>query len=104
MVRHISENEFESEVLNEEGIVVVDFFAQWCGPCRMLAPVLDEVQIEMQDVKIVKVDVDQNPITARQYGVQSIPTIKVFKNGEEVKTEVGYLPKALLIHTIKTYM
>lgn len=100
MVKHINENEFELEVLNEEGIVVVDFFAQWCGPCKMLAPVLDEVQNEMQHIKIVKVDVDQNPGAARQYGVLSIPTIKVFKNGEEVTTKVGFLPKKSLIATI----
>ena len=76
MVKHINQDEFEKEVLNEEGVVVVDFFATWCGPCKMLAPVLDEVQDEMKNVKIVKIDIDENSDKASEYGVKNIPTIK----------------------------
>ena len=93
MVKHINQDEFEKEVLNEEGVVVVDFFATWCGPCKMLAPVLDELEAEMGDVKFVKVDVDESPEVATRYGIQSIPTLKVFKDGENVDTVVGFLPK-----------
>ncbi|MDZ4992553.1 thioredoxin [Clostridium perfringens] len=101
VVKHINENQFENEVLKEEGIVVVDFFATWCGPCKMLAPVLDEVQDEMKNVKIVKIDIDKNSDKAAEYGVKNIPTIKIFKNGEEVTTNVGFLPKELLKEMIE---
>lgn len=101
MVKHINEKEFNTEVLKEEGVVVVDFFATWCGPCKMLAPVLEEVQDEMNNVKVVKVDIDENPNVATEYAVKNIPTIKIFKNGEEVTTNVGFLPKASLIDMIK---
>ena len=100
MIKHINEKEFNMEVLKEEGIVVVDFFATWCGPCKMLAPVLEDVQEEMKNVKIVKVDIDENPNVASDYKVKKIPTIKVFKNGEEITTNVGFLPKGALVEMI----
>lgn len=100
MIKHINEKEFNMEVLKEEGIVVVDFFATWCGPCKMLAPVLEDVQEEMKNVKIVKVDIDENPNVASDYKVKNIPTIKVFKNGEEITTNVGFLPKGALVEMI----
>ena len=101
MVKHINAREFEKEGLKEEGVVVVDFFATWCGPCKMLAPVLEEVQSEVENVKIVKIDVDQNPNISTEYRVTNIPTIKVFKDGQEVITKVGFLPKAQLINIIE---
>ena len=88
MVKHINQDEFEKEVLNEEGVVVVDFFATWCGPCKMLAPVLDEVQDEMNNVKIVKIDIDENSDKAYEYGV-------------EITTNVGFVPKNLLKEMIE---
>ena len=100
MIKHINEKEFNMEVLKEEGIVVVDFFATWCAPCKMLAPVLEDVQEEMKNVKIVKVDIDENPNVASEYKVKNIPTIKVFKNGEEITTNVGVLPKGALLEMI----
>lgn len=100
MLKHINKNEFELEVLREEKVVVVDFFAQWCGPCKMLSPILEEVQGEMQNVKIVKLDIDENPETAAKYGVTNIPTIKIFKSGKEVTTKVGFLPKQQLMDMI----
>ncbi|WP_278286112.1 MULTISPECIES: thioredoxin [Clostridium] len=101
MVKHINENEFENEVLKGNGVVVVDFFATWCGPCKMLAPVLEEVQDEMKSVKIVKIDIDQNPDAAAEYGVKNIPTIKIFKDGKELTTNVGFMPKESLKDMIK---
>lgn len=101
MVRHIDEKDFDMEVIKEDGVVVVDFFATWCGPCKMLAPVLDEVQDEVKNVKIVKVDIDENKNLADEYGVKNIPTIKVFKYGKEVITKIGFLPKEVLISLIK---
>ena len=94
----IKESEFINEV--QEGLVLVDFYADWCGPCKMLAPVLEDVQEEMKNVKIVKVDIDENPNVASEYKVKNIPTIKVFKNGEEITTNVGFLPKGALVEMI----
>ncbi|MBS6005819.1 MAG: thioredoxin [Clostridium baratii] len=93
MPRHIGDNNFNTEVLENKGVVLVDFFATWCGPCKMIAPIIDELEAEVGDVKFVKVDVDESPEVATRYGIQSIPTLKVFKDGENVDTVVGFLPK-----------
>lgn len=101
MVNHINDKNFNEEVLNAQGVVVVDFFATWCAPCKMLAPILEEVASEMGEVKVLKIDVDESPETATKYGVQSIPTIKIFKNGAEVETKVGFMPKEVLKEAIE---
>lgn len=101
MVNHINDSNFNEEVLNAKGVVVVDFFATWCAPCKMLAPVLEEVASEMGEVKVLKSDVDESPETATKYGVQSIPTIKIFKDGAEVETKVGFMPKDILKEAIE---
>ena len=101
MVEHISQDNFQEEVLNNKGVVVVDFFATWCGPCKMIAPILEELDSEINDVKIVKIDVDENGDIANKYGVQSIPTIKIFKDGAEMDTKVGFLPKDVLKDSIE---
>ena len=101
MVKHIGQDTFNEEVLNSKGVVVVDFFATWCAPCKMLAPVLEEVQSEMDNVSIFKIDVDESPEIANKYGVQSIPTIKIFKDGAEVDTKVGFMPKDSLKEAIE---
>lgn len=101
MVNHINDSNFNEEVLNAQGVVVVDFFATWCAPCKMLAPVLEEVSSEMSEVKVLKIDVDESPETATKYGVQSIPTIKIFKDGAEVETKVGFMPKEVLKEAIE---
>ena len=93
MPRHIGDNNFNAEVLENKEVVLVDFFATWCGPCKMIAPILEELETEMGDVKFVKVDVDESPEVATTYGIQSIPTLKVFKGGKVVDTVVGFLPK-----------
>ena len=92
MLKHInSVEEFDNEV--KEGTVLVDFFATWCGPCRMLSPVLEEVSEENQDLKVLKIDVDEVSALAARYGIQSIPTLMLFKNGQRVETRTGYQNK-----------
>ncbi len=93
MPRHIGDNDFNKEVIDEKGVVLVDFFATWCGPCKMIAPILEELETEMEDIKFIKIDVDESPNVANKYEIQSIPTLKLFKDGKEVDTVVGFLPK-----------
>ena len=98
----ISDASFESDVLKSSGPVVVDFWAEWCGPCRALGPVLDEVADELKgDVTIAKINVDENPTTPSKYGVRGIPTLMMFKDGELKETRVGALPKNDLIKWIQ---
>ena len=95
-VEHINENQFKSVVLESEKPVLVDFFATWCGPCRQMSPILEQVSEERSDVKIVKVDVDENQNLASEYGVMSIPTLIYFKGGKAVSQAVGARSKASL--------
>ena len=93
MIYGTSEN-FNSLITDE--LVLVDFYADWCGPCKMLSPVLEELINDRAELKIVKVDVDQNEDLAKQYGILTIPTLLLFKNGSLVSTKKGYMPKELL--------
>ncbi len=96
-VAKVSDAEFDAEVLKSDKPVVVDFWAEWCGPCRMIAPALEEISGSLADkVKIVKLNVDENPATAAKYGVMSIPTLMLFKNGELASRQVGAAPKQKL--------
>ena len=96
-VGKVSDTDFDSEVLKATGPVVVDFWAEWCGPCRMIAPALEEIAGSLNGkVKIVKLNVDENPQTASKYGVMSIPTLMIFKNGEMASRQVGAAPKQKL--------
>lgn len=98
---HINDAQFEAEVLQSSIPVLVDFYAEWCGPCKMAAPVLDELSVEFKDkVKIVKVDVDANQI-AGQYGVMSIPTVIMFNQGKEVDRKIGFGGKDGYLEMIK---
>jgi thioredoxin 1 len=93
-IEHVTKENFESVVTNSDKPVLVDFWAEWCGPCKMLSPILDELATEFDGkVTIAKVNIDQQPELAQEYNVMSIPTVKIFKNGEELKTEVGVKPK-----------
>ena len=94
-INQITPENFDS-IVNDSLPVLVDFWAPWCGPCRMLSPIVDEVAEERSDVKVGKVNVDEQPDLAAQFGVMSIPTLVVFKNGEEIDRSVGALPKARL--------
>jgi thioredoxin 1 len=96
-VGKVSDATFEAEVLKSNEPVVVDFWAEWCGPCRMIAPALEEISGSLGDkVKIVKLNVDENPKTAEKYGIMSIPTLMLFKKGELASRQVGAAPKAKL--------
>ncbi|MCX7738752.1 MAG: thioredoxin [Hydrogenothermaceae bacterium] len=93
----VSESNWEQEVLNSDLPVLVDFWAPWCGPCRLIAPVVEEIAVEMEGkAKVVKVNTDENPNLAMKYGIRAIPTIMVFKNGRVVDTKVGVQPKEVL--------
>lgn len=100
MVKHVTTADFEEVVIKAEGKVLVDFFATWCGPCTMLAPVLEQVADSKPEVKIVKVDVDEEPELATRYKVMSIPTLIVFEKGEVVKKSLGVISKAELLELI----
>ena len=101
-VGKVSDTTFESEVLKATSPVVVDFWAEWCGPCRMIAPALEEIAGSLDGkVKIVKLNVDENPKTAAKYGIQSIPTLMIFKNGQMASRQIGALPKRKLEDWIK---
>ena len=95
-----SEN-FESEVLNSDKPVLVDFWASWCGPCRMLSPIVDEIAEEVQTIKVGKINVDEQQDLAGKYGVMSIPILILFKNGQPVNKSVGAKSKAALLDFIK---
>jgi thioredoxin len=92
----VTDNNFAAEVLEAGQPVLVDFWAPWCGPCRIIAPHLEELDSERDDLTVVKMNVDENPETAAKYGIMSIPTLILFKNGEVAKQVVGALPKSRL--------
>lgn len=99
----VTDNNFKQEVLDSDKIVLVDFWAPWCGPCQMMGPILEELAQKMGDeYKIVKLNVDENPNTASQYGIMSIPSLKIFKNGQVVKEFVGVQDGGVLEEELKS--
>jgi thioredoxin 1 len=101
----LSDSTFEETVVQADTPVLVDFWAEWCGPCKMIAPILEEIADEMADqIVIGKLDVDDNQSTAMAYGVMSIPTLILFKGGEPVQTLVGYQPKDQLVRKLQPYL
>ena len=105
MVLEINTENFNQEVLSQEGVVVVDFFANWCGPCRKLAPILEEVEAELSSkVKFAKINTDENIEMAKQYQVSGLPTLMIFKNGQPVERLVGLMPKSSIITNIEKHI
>ncbi len=92
-ILEINQDNFETEVLNSSTAVVVDFYATWCGPCRMLSPILEELSNEMKNIKFASVNVDESSSLAEKYGIFSIPCIIIFKDGKEFKRNIGFVPK-----------
>ena len=95
-VIEITKDNFASEVLESDKTVLLDFWATWCGPCRMISPVVDEIAGERADIKVGKVNVDEQPDLSEQFGIMSIPTLLVFKNGKKVNESVGVVPKTAI--------
>ncbi len=101
-MKHVTDASFAEDVLKAEGPVLVDFWAEWCGPCRQIAPALDEISKEMEGkLTVVKINIDDNPQTPTQFGVRGIPTLMVFKGGELAATKVGAAPKSKLAEWVQ---
>ena len=96
-VININNNNFQDEVMHSEKLVLLDFWASWCGPCRMVSPIVDEIAAERSDIKVCKINVDEQPELAAQFGVMSIPTLVVMKSGRIVNQAVGARPKAQIL-------
>lgn len=99
-VMNIGKSNFENEVLKSDKKVLVDFFAAWCGPCRMLAPIIHEIAEERPDVKVVKINVDEEPELSAEFGIMSIPTLMVFENGRAVDKMMGARPKSDILEML----
>ena len=98
----VTDSTFDSDVLKSDKTVLVDFWAEWCGPCKMIAPHLEAIAAELGDkVQVIKVNIDENPLTPTRYGVRGIPTLMLFKNGEVAATKVGALPKTKLLEWVQ---
>ena len=101
-IEEINDNNFSQMVLESDNLVVVDFWAQWCGPCRKLTPLLEQIQNEfINEIKIVKIDADKNINSAKEYGVSSLPSVLIFKNGELKEVMAGMMQKSAIISNIK---
>ncbi len=104
MLKHINEDNFKTEVLESEKVTLVDFFATWCGPCQMLAPVLEKISNSRADFDIAKIDVDQLPDLAVEYGVEVVPTMVIFKNGKVMNKFEGFKSESEIVEEVSKYM
>ncbi|HEB78940.1 MAG TPA: thioredoxin TrxA [Rhodospirillales bacterium] len=105
MPKQVSDDSFDADVLKSSTPVIVDFWAEWCGPCKQIAPALEELASEMGDkLTVVKVNIDENPLTPSKYGVRGIPTLMMFKDGEVAATKIGALPKTKLVEWVESIL
>ena len=105
IIEEITDNNFNQNVIEQKGTVIVDFWAQWCGPCRKLMPLLEQIQNEFSDeVKFYKIDADKNINSAKEYGISSLPSILIFKDGEVKEIMAGMMQKSAIISNIKKYL
>jgi thioredoxin 1 len=105
MPKQVTDDTFDADVLKAQTPVLVDFWAEWCGPCKQIAPALEELAKEMADrVTVAKVNIDDNPMTPSKYGVRGIPTLILFKNGEVAATKIGALPKSKLMEWVESVL
>jgi len=104
MAIELTDSNFKEEILDYPGVAVVDFWAVWCGPCKMISPIITEIGEQYPEVKVGKMDVDYNPDTAIEYGIRSIPTVLFVKNGEVVDRHVGTAPKSLFFEKVEALL
>jgi thioredoxin 1 len=105
MVQEVNVSNFEEEVIKNDKVTIVDFFADWCGPCRKLSPIIEEIEQELSDkVKFTKINTDENIQLAQEYQISGIPTLLVFKNGELIERMVGLMPKSSIITNIEKHL
>ncbi|MBP5858090.1 thioredoxin TrxA [Marivibrio halodurans] len=100
----ISDSDFEESVLKSDKPVLVDYWAEWCGPCKMIAPALEELASEHEDLTVAKLNIDENPQTPSKYGVRGIPTLMLFKDGQVVATKIGAVPKGALNEWVRSQL
>nr|QCI09113.1 Thioredoxin [Inkyuleea mariana] len=104
-VPQVIDSSFHEEVIKSNCLVLVDFWAPWCGPCRMIAPVIDQIADQYKNnIKVVKINTDENPSTTTEYGIRSIPTLMIFVKGEKVDTVIGAVPQTTLATTLEKYL
>ena len=101
MIKHIKDNQFEEEVLKKEGVVLVDFYANWCGPCMMLEPILEEISNSRGNYDIVKINVDENPVSTEKLNIDTIPTMIIYKDGKIIEKSIGLRQKEDIIEMIE---
>ena len=99
-----SDSTFQDDISSQSNLVLVDFWAEWCGPCKQISPILEEIANEKENLNILKLNIDENPATPQKYNVRGIPTLMLFKDGKLIDTKVGSLPKSSLINWIDSYL